>query len=83
MRFGFAARSWTASWRPSKRSCAICARRATRSGARCTWCRSGRPTGEIRAFYCQSVDVGDRRAREAKLERAAADAVWLGRIRRP
>ena len=37
--------------------------------------------GRISAFYCQSVDVSDRKAREAKLEREAADAVWLGRIR--
>ena len=39
--------------------------------------------GQISTFFCQSVDVSDRKAREARLEREAADAVWLGRIRRP
>ncbi len=37
--------------------------------------------GQVRAFFCQSIDISDRKAREAKLEREAADAVWLGRIR--
>ena len=37
--------------------------------------------GQVRALFCQSIDISDRKAREAKLEREAADAVWLGRIR--
>jgi PAS domain S-box-containing protein len=37
--------------------------------------------GQIRAIFCQSIDISDRKAREAKLEREASHAVWLGRIR--
>ena len=37
--------------------------------------------GQIRANFCHSFDITDRKTREVKLERQAADAVSLGRIR--
>ena len=37
--------------------------------------------GSIHAFFCQSVDISDRKVRESRLQREATDAAWLGRIR--
>ena len=37
--------------------------------------------GSVQAFFCQIVDITERKDREARFEQSVNDAVWLGRIR--
>jgi diguanylate cyclase (GGDEF)-like protein/PAS domain S-box-containing protein len=37
--------------------------------------------GTLEAFFCQFIDIAERKDREAQFEAQVSDAVWLGRIR--